>query len=789
MKKNRIKSPLKKRVWRELRGDWKKYLLVCLFLILTIGFVAGMYVANGSMLLALDESADLYKQEDGHFEYKDELTSHQIKEIASGKLAEIPGYKPKDYRKTPLHIFKNYYLNLSEDRNRDGKEDGGIRLYQKTDNINLSSVLKGRLPKTGHEIAIDRMHADNRNIKVGDTIDVSGKTFTITGLIAYVNYSTLYEKNTDTMFDALNFDVAMVTKDGFDRFDENVHYNYAFLYDHSPKNVIEEKKMSDRVQTLLFTHSMAEANKLEDYLPRYANHAMNFAKDDIGSDEAMGSILLYVLVVIIAFIFAITITTTITKEASSIGTLRATGYTKGELVRHYITAPILVTLFSAIVGNILGYTVFKNIVVNMYYNSYSLPVYHTVWNGQAFLRTTVVPVVLMFLVNLVIITRMIQHTPLDFLRHNLKKTKKGKAMRLPKWNFFFRFRLRIVFQNLSNYLTLFLGVFFVMVMLAMSIGLPDTLAYYKDNATDMMFAKYQYVLKRYQDKDGKDITTTNTDAEKFNLHTLQKKTPKIEEEVSVYGVALDSHYITSHGLKDLKDRDVYVSFGYQKKYHLKTGDTLHLDEKYEDKHYTFRVAGFYEKCQTVAIFLPIDNYRKIFKLKQGAFTGYMSDTPIKDIPNRYIATTITKKDIVKMCNQLDHSLGGYMIYYQVLCTLLSAVLIYLLTKIIIERNETSIAMTKILGYSNYEIARLYLLPTTILLLVFDGISIVLGCYSMNRLWQEMMKGYSGFFEFHIQPVGYAKMFLFVLIGYLIAMLIDFHRIKKIPLDQALKNVE
>ena len=503
----------------------------------------------------------------------------------------------------------------------------------------------------------------------------------------------------------------------------------------------------------------------------------------------MGSILLYVLVVIIAFIFAITITTTITKEASSIGTLRATGYTKGELVRHYITAPILVTLFSAIVGNILGYTVFKNIVVNMYYNSYSLPVYHTVWNGQAFLRTTVVPVVLMFLVNLVIITKMIQHTPLDFLRHNLKKTKKGKAMRLPKWNFFFRFRLRIVFQNLSNYLTLFLGVFFVMVMLAMSIGLPDTLAYYKDNATDMMFAKYQYVLKRYQDKDGKAITTTNTDAEKFNLHTLQKKTPKIEEEVSVYGVALDSHYITSHGLKDLKDRDVYVSFGYQKKYHLKTGDTLHLDEKYEDKHYTFRVAGFYEKCQTVAIFLPIDNYRKIFKLKQGAFTGYMSDTPIKDIPNRYIATTITKKDIVKMCNQLDHSLGGYMIYYQVLCTLLSAVLIYLLTKIIIERNETSIAMTKILGYSNYEIARLYLLPTTILLLVFDGISIVLGCYSMNRLWQEMMKGYSGFFEFHIQPVGYAKMFLFVLIGYLIAMLIDFHRIKKIPLDQALKNVE
>ena len=33
------------------------------------------------------------------------------------------------------------------------------------------------------------------------------------------------------------------------------------------------------------------------------------------------------------------------------------------------------------------------------------------------------------------------------------------------------------------------------------------------------------------------------------------------------------------------------------------------------------------------------------------------------------------------------------------------------------------------------------------------------------------------------------MFGFVLIGYLIVMIFDFQRIKKIPMDQALKNVE
>lgn len=63
-----------------------------------------------------------------------------------------------------------------------------------------------------------------------------------------------------------------------------------------------------------------------------------------------------------------------------------------------------------------------------------------------------------------------------------------------------------------------------------------------------------------------------------------------------------------------------------------------------------------------------------------------------------IATLITERDITKMCDQLDHSRGSYMQYFQVLCILLSAVLIYLLTKIIIEKNENAISMTKILGY-------------------------------------------------------------------------------------------
>ena len=66
MSRKKIKNPLVKRIPKEIIGDWKKYLVVFLFLVLTIGFVSGMYVANDSMLTSADEGVSKYKQEDGH---------------------------------------------------------------------------------------------------------------------------------------------------------------------------------------------------------------------------------------------------------------------------------------------------------------------------------------------------------------------------------------------------------------------------------------------------------------------------------------------------------------------------------------------------------------------------------------------------------------------------------------------------------------------------------------------------------------------------------------------------
>lgn len=909
MENRKAKNPLRKRVFRELRGDWKKYLVVSLFLVLTIGFVSGMYVANGSMMAAADAGMIKYKLENGHFELNRKAGKELLAAIQSGKKADIRQYYmnqakeeldenfedkfakkfrkkfdlefqaefdlaferqvkqsllaqglgkasaeeilsaaleqakqeksykssylaayKKAYRKSyakayvkaykkawkdvqnevekeyadakerygfddpefqdvPVELYENFFRNEEEDNNNDGKADGTVRVYAKTQDINLACQMQGRLPKTEGEIALDRMHADNAGIKIGDIVTVGGCQYETVGLIAYVNYSTLHEKSTDLIFDALKFDVAMVTDEGFLRLDSAVHYTYAWQYANQPVDVKEEKRFSDHFQKALLTQAVVADCGLEDYMPAYTNPAIHFATDDMGSDKAMGGVLLDILIVIIAFIFAVTISNTIAKEASAIGTLRALGYRKTELTRHYLAMPVIVTLVAAAVGNVLGYTVFKNVVVSMYYNSYSLPAYDTVWNPEAFFKTTLIPVALMLAVNLIVIIKVMQHTPLQFLRHDLKKKKRKKAVRLPGWNFLARFRMRIILQNVSNYAILFVGILFIATMLSMAVGMPDTLDYYKKNARHMMLAKYQYVLKSDQDEGGDVVRTKNTDAEKFAMKSLQKKGEALNEEVSVYGIMDGSRYVKIDGLAALQENEAYISFPFAEKYGLSIGDSFILDEKYEECHYQFKVAGIYDKCQSIAVFLPIQNYRSVFDLEKGEFSGYFSKNEITDISTDNIATVITEREIIKMCDQLEHSMGSYMEYFQILCTLLSAVLIYLLTKIIIEKNATAISMTKILGYEDSEIAGLYLLSTTIVVVIADAVCAVTGALIMRVAWQAIMSSYCGWFSFIITTAGYMKIFVFILIGYLLVMVLDFYRIKKVPMDEVLKNME
>lgn len=788
-----MKNPLNKRLPREFRKDFGKYLVIFLLLVITIGFVSGFLVADGSMIKAYNEGVDKYNTENGHFRTSEKMNDAQIQSI----------------EENGIRIYDNFYLE------QDLTNDSTMRIFESRDQVNLACLMEGEFPKAANEIAIDRMYADNNKISIGDTLKSGTQSWKVTGFIALPDYSCLFQNNNDSMFDSVKFGIGVVTSEAFESLDSPlVKYCYAWKYNDEPTTEKEEKEVSDDL--------MKAINKevsLEEFVPRYLNQAITFTRDDMGSDRAMMIVFLYIVIAIMAFVFGITISNTIAKESNVIGTLLASGYTRNELIRHYMAMPILVTLIGALIGNILGYTIMKDICAGMYYGSYSLPTYVTVWNAEAFLLTTIIPILLMLLVNYTVLRRRLSLSPLKFLRRDLKRRQQKHALSLSRRiPFFSRFRLRVIFQNVSNYLLLFLGILFANLLLMFGLLFPAVLDHYQTVLKDNLLCNYQYILQipiNAMDEDHKleslvnmlyfqhEVETDNPDAEKFSAYSLKTTDKEYkEEEILLYGLADNSRYLPIDFQETATDKDVskkedasdatpaYISSAYADKYFLDIGDEITLKEAYEDDTYTFSIEGIYDYEGGLTVFLPQEQLNELFDLGSDYFSGYLSDSEITDIDQKYIGSVIDLDSLSKISRQLNVSMGSMMYLLDGFSIVLFMILIYLLSKIIIEKNAQSISMTKILGYSDREISSLYLLSTTIMVVVFLLLSFPIETVLMNALFRGIMiSSISGWIPLYIDPVLYVKMFLLGFGTYLLVALIEYRRIKKVPMDQALKNIE
>ncbi len=259
-----MRNPLNKRLPRELKTELGKYIILFLFLIAIIGFISGFFVASGSLRVAYDESFEKYNVEDGNFEYYVKAEETAIETL------EQEG----------VNIYENFYIERETDN-----VDSTLRIYKNREEINRVCLMEGALPVKENEIAIDRMYADNNNLVVGNTLSVDGKNLTISGLVAFSDYSALFSSTSDMMFDAIKFGVGVMTEEGFDSLgEEGFHYNYSWTYDKAPANDIEEKEISDK-----FLETLSANGIVTNFIPQYLNQAIRFVDEDMGSDRIMFS--------------------------------------------------------------------------------------------------------------------------------------------------------------------------------------------------------------------------------------------------------------------------------------------------------------------------------------------------------------------------------------------------------------------------------------------------------------------------------------------------------------------
>ena len=753
-----MKNPLNRSLWREFKQNLARYLSISIVLIVMISAVSGFLTVVYSVKDLLYKNQDECNVEDGQF-----AVTQTLNKDTKDKIEDLD-----------LNLYENFYSE------QDLSDDTMIRIYKNREKVDIATVYEGILPKNKHEIALDRLFAEKNDYKVGETIHLNGEDIKIVGFIAVPDYTSLIEKNNDLMMDAIHFGVAIVDNKTFDEFAEkNITYNYSYVLD---KKDASDKENYDKLNDIRDI-CLENGYMLTNMMTSDMNQTISFLPNDMGGDIPMIKALLYIILVILAFIFVVISETIIDEESTVIGTLLASGYTKNELIRHYMVLPIIITIVSCIIGNIVGYLVFPPYFKDMYYGSYCLPPLKVQFIPEAFVTTTIIPLVFMLVINYLMLRHKLNISPIRFLRRDTHKNRIKQHINLKHGSFFRRFQIRVILQNKGSYFTLFIGILFASFILMFGIVMGPCIDNYLQNSEDSVKADYQYVLKQPVDiKNAKDV-------EKLTITSLETyyKAGDLDLDVSFYGLDNDSKYYDDISLPS-KDDEITISYDFAQKMGLKKGDKITFTNPYTEKDYKFKVYDIYDYKAGFSAYMTQKNLNDMIDQDKNYYNAYLSDKKL-DIKDEYIQSKLTRNDVVKIGEQVTSSFGQMIPIMTTVSIIIYLVVMYILTKLVMDRNATNMSFLKVMGYDDKEISKLYLKASTIVVVISLIICAPFSYYLMDVLFKFAFMRFTSYIEMYMPY--YLHIVVFV-VGLLVYSLVNFilnRSIKKVDLGESLKESE
>lgn len=439
--------------------------------------------------------------------------------------------------------------------------------------------------------------------------------------------------------------------------------------------------------------------------------------------------------------------------------------------------PTILIIVSAGIGNLIGYTLFPNLFTDMYYSNYCLPPLsiQPVW--EALLSTTVMPFIFMMLILYVLLKRRLRLSPLRFLRKDLRRHRQRRYIPLHGSSFFQRFRIRIILQNKGSYLVLFLGIIFASFLLMFALILTPSMEQYIRNLEADTRCDYQYLLKAPVQADGEKVTLTSLKAYYVG--------GDLDLDVTLYGLGPNSGYYTDMTLSS-DPKSIVISSDFASKMSLQVGDAITLRNPYRDKAYSFTIQDIYPYNAGFSAYMPRNQLNQLLHEDHTYFNGYLSNQPL-DIEEAYVQSVVTRSDLVKINEQMTQAFSQLLPVLTSVSIAIYLVVLYILTRLVTDRNAISMSFLKVMGYTAKEIRSLYLHATTLVVLASLTAALPLCNIALRYLMKFAFMKFTGNLSVYIPGYVYFLVFVTGGVAYLFIKALLTRRIEQMELGYALKE--
>ncbi len=742
---------LHKRVWRILKESKGRYIGIVILILLGSFYFTVATGVSGNLEQMVVGFAKQYKLEDLTFS-----TDKPIEDIAA--LEGQSGAR--------IEAYRQYDVKLP---------NGELRLLSPGAQINIPAILSGRGLENPGDLLLDPKFAQARGLKIGDSIELDGKTFHVVGSVAVPNYIYII-KNLYDVLPTSGFGIGVVSGADMDAFPEATTVYAATFQDRQNLNA-----QAARLHGLLSEQGVV----LSEWMDAKSNKRISMPWGNISSMKSMSFPVSTAFFLLSCLIVGVMVMRMVKADGVVIGTLYAQGYRRGELTRHYLAIPVLLAAAGGLTGAVLALPCVQPVVDSML-AFYILPGQGITFSPINLALAVLMPVTLIGLSSFLVMHQILQKAAGELMKGDEQKAKVNfieRALRLDRFKFTTKFQIREQVRSLPRLLFLVLGVSAASMILLYGL----TYNYSMDVVMEKgALARYVYPLE-YNFKETRNIKDGGipAGAEPYNALRVY---PAGREAVEFYLVGMQPDSV---GFK-LNDRQgnplprnqVNITEPLASRLKLKEGDTIHFVSKLDGKTYTLTIDGIVEAYGEQVIYMPLDAFNRMTGQPAGSYRTVLSSHEINFNQSQLAGVMDARnRDAYKGLNQPTTLI---VVSVTALAVLMATIIIFLVTSLMIDESRSTISLLKILGYRRKEVWKLILNSSLPAVFIGFWLGLPFMLAFGNNLNGYIAEAMNMLIPMIVNPLYVLISFVVIFAVYEIAKRLGGRKLAKISMSEALK---
>lgn len=819
-----MKTKLLKHIFMKIKDNYKRFLSLICMAFLGVGFYAGIQSSSPDMLKTLDN-------------FYDENNVYDISVISNVGLTEDDLLKLSKIKNVELAINiqeKDTYLEIEEN-------NYVVKLIEYNSQMNNVYIKEGRLPKNNNEVSVDNALLENNNLKLGDSITIDGKKYSIVGNVISPLYFSAERPNSNLGSGKVDYYIYvyngfldleaysniyitvkgakkyLTNSDSYKKLINNVKKDIDLIKD-KQQNIRYDELYSDIIETSeMYGISIDESNFIKpkwyiyDRLDNTSYKELINASDNL---KKIGNIFPIIFFAISVLVSLISMMRMIEEDRVENGTLKSLGYNSFHITLKYVIYSLLATTIGSSVGAIFGSYMIPSVIWNIYKKIFFIPKFIYLLKSDYNALGLWICILCICGTSVIVCIKNLREVPANLMRP--KAPKSGKKILLERINFIWKklkfsdkITIRNIFRYKSRVITTVLGIAGCTSLILAGFGLKDSI---KD-VTDFQFnniIKYDKLLMTNESINQIDIEKELLNDDKVenftNVNTQNIKVLFNDEEQEVTMITPDDFNSISKSISliDLKtnnvidnisDNSCIISEKTAKLLDIDVGDKISLLDNDNNK-YDIKVSYIIKNYINQYLYINKNTYNNLFnnyKINSILISLKDKDKNSKEFDKKYISngyalTIVDNDDMKNSMNDMLSSIDSIVAILIIAAASLAFVVLYNLSNINISERKREIATLKVLGFYPSEVDKYINRETVLLTILGIGIGLLFGSYLSHFIISTCEPDYI-MFDRHVYTLSYFYSLFITVIFTIIVTIVTHFNLKKINMVTSLKNVE